>query len=166
MSHEIRRIRPDEGPRLRALRLGALVDAPLAFSSTVAREAAFTDDVWHSRAMKGAAGEDQVTHVAEREGRWIGIATGLADWPGRSGPVLVGMFVEPAERGRGVAVRLVESIVSWARDRGAARLYLWVTATNDPALRLYGKCGFRPTGKTRPLEHAPSVDELEMVRDL
>ncbi len=87
MSLEIRRIRPDEGLRLRALRLRALADAPMAFGSTLAREEAFPDRIWHERAAGGAGGDERVTFIAERDGQWIGLATGLADaLPGRPNP--------------------------------------------------------------------------------
>jgi GNAT superfamily N-acetyltransferase len=141
----------------------------MAFGSTLAREEAFTDHVWHERASGGAAGVDRVTFVAERDGRWIGLASGLAadpDEPHNAEPLLVGMFVEPTERGRGVGVALVGAVVAWARARGATSLYLWVTATNASAIALYDKCGFRRTGKQKPLEHSPSLVEVRMVRDL
>jgi GNAT superfamily N-acetyltransferase len=160
----VRRIRADESLRLRALRLRALADAPAAFGSTLAREEAFADDVWQERAAGGAAGEDRVTYVAEDGERWIGMATGLMDAGRRFD--LVGMFVEPEARGRQVGGSLVESVTAWARGQGATRLHLWVTSTNEPALRLYCRSGFRPTGESQPLDHTPSLLELEMVRDL
>ena len=160
----VRRIRPDEGLRLRALRLQALADAPWAFGSTLAREEAFAEAVWQERAARGAAGEGRVTYVAEDGDRWIGMATGLvADGPRLD---LVGMFVEPAVRGRGVGVGLVEAVAAWARGHGAAHLYLWVTSTNQAALALYHRCDFKKTGRSQPLDHTPSLLELEMVRDL
>jgi GNAT superfamily N-acetyltransferase len=76
------------------------------------------------------------------------------------------MFVEPEARGREVGATLVQSIAAWARGRGATQLHLWVTTTNEPALRLYRRVGFRPTGSTQPLDHTPSLQEIEMVRDL
>jgi GNAT superfamily N-acetyltransferase len=164
----IRRMRPDEGPRLRALRLRALAEAPLAFGSTLTREAAFTDDVWHDRARRGASGVEGVTFVAELESRWIGIATGLPDDPDAPDdprPVLVGMFVGPEARGRGIGAALVNAVVGWARQRGAEGLCLWVTATNAPAVALYVRCGFRNSGARRPLPHSPTVEMLQMVRD-
>ena len=166
MSLEIRRIRPDEGLRLRALRLHALADAPTAFGSTLAHEAAFPEDVWHERAVGGTAGGDRVTFIAELDGRWVGLATGLAADSGRSGPMLVGMFVDGTVRRRGVGVALVESVVGWARARKAVHLALWVTASNDAAIALYCRCGFRPTGATRPVAHGLTLVEVEMVRDL
>ena len=168
MSPTIRRIRADEGASLRALRLRALADAPMAFGSTLAREQAFTDDVWRERAEHGASGADRVTFVAEDDGRWLGIATALArdpDVPDDPQPVLVGMFVAPEARGHGVGAALVDAVVGWARARQASGLTLWVTATNTPAVALYDRCGFRRTGECRPLEHSPAVDVIRMARD-
>ena len=165
----IRRIRADEGPSLRALRLRALADAPMAFGSTLAREQAFTEDVWRERAQGGASAADRVTFVAEHDGRWLGVATGLArdpDVPDDPRPELVGMFVAPEARGHGVGAALVDAVVGWARARRASGLTLWVTATNTPALTLYDRCGFRRTGERKPLDHSPYVDSIRMARDL
>jgi GNAT superfamily N-acetyltransferase len=166
MTVEIRRVRPYEGLRLRALRLRALADAPIAFGSTLTREEAFADTVWHERAMAGAAGGDRATYVAEEGDRWIGMATGLVDERDAPDASLVGMFVDPDARGRGIGRALVEAVAGWARSGGAPRLYLWVTSTNDAALGLYIRCNFRSTGKAKPLDHTPALTELEMVRPL
>ena len=163
MSLEIRRIRPDEGLRLRALRLHALGDAPKAFGSTLAREEAFAENVWHERAAGGSAGGDRVTFIAELDGRWVGLATGLAADSGRSEPMLVGMFVDGTARRRGVGVALVESVLCWARAREARCLTLWATASNEAAIALYHRCGFRPTGAARALAHDPTLVEVEMA---
>jgi GNAT superfamily N-acetyltransferase len=141
----------------------------MAFGSTLAREESFPESVWRERAAGGASGTDRVTFIAEREGEWLGLASGIATDPGSPsalGPFLVGMFVDPAARRHGLGAVLVEAVVEWAGSRGAARLYLWVTSTNDPAIALYSKCGFRRTGDTQPLAHSPSVTELQMVREL
>src|SRR5438309_55708 len=165
MDVDVRRIRPDEWPRQRALRLRALADAPMAFGSTLADESAFADEVWVRRAAAGAAGRERVTFVAEREQRWVGLATGLAAAPDRPAPEVAGMFVEPAARGCGVVEVLLDAIVGWARDGGAQRLCLWVTSTNTAAIRAYTRYGFHPTGDTQPLAHTPSVPEVRMTYD-
>lgn len=139
----------------------------MAFSSTLADESAFADDVWIRRAATGAAGQDRVTFVAERQGRWVGIATGLAAAPDRPAPEVAGMFVESAERGRGVVDALLDAVARWAReDGGSRRLFLWVTSTNTAAIRAYTRYGFRPTGETQPLAHTPAVLEIRMACDL
>jgi GNAT superfamily N-acetyltransferase len=164
----IRRIRPDEGSRLRTLRLRALADAPMAFGSTLARESTFTDAAWQERAQRGASGADGVTFVAELEGEWVGIVTGLPrdpDAPEDPRAVLVGMFVSGEARGHGVGAALVDAVVGWARQRKAEGLGLWVTATNATAIALYRRCGFQSRDERRPLPHTPSVEMLRMVRD-
>jgi hypothetical protein len=77
MNLEVRRIRPDEGLNLRAIRLRALRDAPMAFGSTLAREEAFPESVWHDRAAGGASGTESATFVAQEGAQWIG----LGHWP-------------------------------------------------------------------------------------
>jgi GNAT superfamily N-acetyltransferase len=166
MSLNIRRIRPDEGLRLRALRLHALADAPTAFGSTLAQEEAFVEDVWHARAGSGAAGTDRVTFIAELDGRWVGLATGLAADSDRSQTMLVGMFVDGMARRRGVGGALIEAVVGWARALGALRLTLWATATNQAAIALYRRCGFQPTGATQRLAHDSALVEIEMACSL
>ena len=169
MTPEVRQIRADEGLKLRAIRLRALADAPTAFGSTLAQEEKFPERLWHERAKGGAGGTDRVTFVAEREGQLIGIATGLArdpDEPNDPRPVLVGMFVAPEARRCGVGVALVDAVARWARDRRATSLFLWVTSTNSPAIELYVKCGFRPTGETKPHDLFSALTEVRMIRDL
>ena len=58
----------------------------------------------------------------------------------------VGLFdivTRPDARRRGHGTRIVQSILNWARDRGATHGYLQVMRENEPAIRLYDKVGFR-----------------------
>ncbi len=168
MTPQVRRICADEGPRLRALRLHALADAPMAFGSTLAREQGYSDEVWHERATGASAGCGRATFIAERGEQWVGLATGLdgANGSESTGPVLVAMFVDRTARRMGLGVALVEAVSAWARTCGATRLSLWVTSGNDPAIALYQCCGFQPTGITRPLAHTRTHTEREMRRAL
>jgi GNAT superfamily N-acetyltransferase len=163
---KVRRIRAGEGPRLRALRLRALAEAPSAFGSTLAREEAYAEEVWQQRAVTAAAGATSVTVVAELADRWVGMATGLApeaDASAPMGPILVGMFVDSDLRRLGIGEALVESIKNWARSHGHQRIHLWVVCSNAPALALYRRCGFQASGVRRPLAHTPGLTELQML---
>ena len=164
---EIRRIRADEGLRLKALRLRALADSPMAFGSTLAREQAYPDALWHERAAVGAAGDRVVTIVAERDNHLLGMAIGfLPESPDAPDPTMVGVFVDAAVRRQGVGAVLVEKVIDWVRARGSARLLIWITDGNEPALALYRRAGFRPTGVTRPSAHTPDLAEFEMLLEL
>ena len=166
---EIRRIRADEGLRLRALRLHALGDSPTAYGSTLATEELYPESIWHERAVSGAAGDKVVTIVAKHDNRLLGMATGLAVDPPTHDelhPTMVAVFVDGTVRQQGVGVGLVEKVIDWAKARGSARLFVWITAGNEPAVALYRRCGFRVTGATRPNAHTCALIECEMLLDL
>lgn len=156
----IRRATEADWPALRAIRLQALRDAPLAFASTYEREVAFTDDVWRSRTTTSAlflaldddSDDDSV----------VGTATGFVDETEPTAVKLVAMFVVPEARGRGCAGLLVDEVVAEARRRGFSRVVLDVVETNTAALTAYLRYGFRATGVTSMLPHAPELIEIEM----
>lgn len=59
---------------------------------------------------------------------------------------LAGLFeiaTSEAERGKGFGRRLILSSLKWARLRGARQAWLQVEASNEDALRLYRKMGFK-----------------------
>ena len=166
MPVSVRRIRPDEGPAFRAVRLQALQDSPQAFGSTLAETQARPDTYWEGRARSGAEGHENVLFLAEDGDRWVGVAGGFVNGATAARSVdLVSMWVHPAYRGRGVGRRLVDQVVVWARERGAERVDLWVTRGNGPATLLYEQCGFRATGSTQPLPSHPDLLEQEMTLD-
>ena len=52
------------------------------------------------------------------------------------------IYVDPAQRGRGIGTALLAAGLDWLRARGYRRVLLNVTAGN-PARRLYERAGFR-----------------------
>jgi ribosomal protein S18 acetylase RimI-like enzyme len=164
----VRQLVTADWAELRAARLAALAEAPYAFGSTFAREEAFTEDVWRTRAGSGR------TFGAFGGAMMVGLATGLplqnhagdghaADGDGDgSGPDwhLVGMWVAPACRGHGVADRLVGAVCAQAKQAGAGAVTLWVTEVNDRARLFYQRLGFAPTG-ARQLVRPDEPDRWE-----
>jgi GNAT superfamily N-acetyltransferase len=158
---EIMRLGAGDEDRLREVRLRALADAPKAFASTYEREERFSRDVWTARLTGGGS----VDLLAVDGGRALGMTSArIEERPGTAH--LLGMWVAPEARGRGVGRRLIDAIVEWAREREIHELGLWVTDANDPAHALYGNSGFRSTGERQPLPSDPSIMESKLVRDL
>lgn len=62
---------------------------------------------------------------------------------------LVGMWVHPPARGKGAGDALVQTMLSWALEAGAANVHLWVTKENIPAERLYERNGFVSSGEVQ-----------------
>ncbi len=180
---EIRRLSEEDWEILRAVRLAALGDSPTAFASTLERELALDERLWRDRAGSGAwwvgfdeagemggAGQSSVpagAGPAERGDAAAGPVGVVAGAPGgASGDRhLTAMWVAPARRGHGVSGLLVDRVVAWARADGGTRLLLWVVTTNEPARRLYGRHGFRPTGVSQQLPSHPALEEIELAID-
>ncbi|MGE0664478.1 MAG: GNAT family N-acetyltransferase [Hyphomonadaceae bacterium] len=131
--------------RSRAVRLRALADMPDAFGSTLDRETQFTDEEWRRR----LASADAATFIANIDGADIGIVVAARSDDGEAG--LYAMWVAPEARGKGAGDALITSAANWARERGFRRITLGVGDFNTPAIRLYERHGFRPTGETGTL---------------
>jgi GNAT superfamily N-acetyltransferase len=157
---ELVRLHPADWTAYRELRLAALADTPSAFGSTLARERSLTPGDWRERLRRRS------TFAARARHGHVGLAAGIeGDEPGHA--ELVGMWVHPHWRGRGVGDLLVDAVVEWAAARGHDALTLWVSVGNDRAEALYARHGFARTGTTQPIrEEDPTRLELEMVRPL
>jgi ribosomal protein S18 acetylase RimI-like enzyme len=156
----VREITADDWQLMRDVRLAALAEAPHAFASTYAREVAFGEPQWRGRIndrsvnyYAQAAPDQEPAGLAG-----VFVADGAAD--------LVSMWVRPGCRGQGIGEALVAAAAAWARARGFATLFLWVTESNTAAMRLYERCGFAVTGELQPLPWDPAVTEIQMSRAL
>ncbi|GAA1823011.1 GNAT family N-acetyltransferase [Luedemannella flava] len=158
----IRRIRADEWPQLRELRLEALKDTPTAFAERYDDAVRQPDEFWMGRAARGAASIEAATFVAVTHGAFVGMTVAILDGPVTS---LVGVYVSPPWRGRprGVISALFDAAVGWAREADPARrVLLHVTEVNERAAAFYRRYGFVPTGVTVPYPLDPGITEIEM----
>ncbi len=149
----------DDWPALRDIRLAALRDAPDAFASTNAEQAAFEEADWRQRIARGGTFLAFVPEAAASEP--VGLVGGYDYGPGIV--ELISMFVRPRARGRGVGEALIAAVLDWARARNATSVHLWVTETNKPARLLYERCGFSLTGERQPLPSNAAVGEVGMT---
>ena len=159
----VRRVRADEWKAFRAIRLRALGDSPSAFAARLEEETALPDGDWRADVAEYAKSDEAAAFVAEEDGVLVGLAGGFVE---DGGDVrLVAMWVEPERRRSGVGRALTEAVVEWARARGAA-VALWVNERNAPAVALYHRLGFVPTGERQPLRSDPAASGIRMRRAL
>ncbi len=86
-------------------------------------------------------GPDATLYVAV--GDFAGVVATVAARHGGGATELKRLFVSVEHRGRGLAARLVETVIADAAARGSSRVWLEsVRGFMDPALTLYERCGF------------------------
>ena len=153
-------IRPttaDDWPKLKAVRLAALLDSPTAFGVSYDTAAAYTDEQWKTR----AAGTGTVFWLAFEGGEAIGMIGAAVSAAKRCN--LIGMWLAPRARGSGAAAQLVEAVKLHALRQGHAHLFLDVDPANTRAARFYLKQGFSFIDEWEPLESHPHIRVQTMV---
>ena len=147
---------------LRDIRLDALRDAPDAFLSTYAEQAASAEADWRRRISRGCTFFAYIPEVNGTEP--VGLVGGFL---GKSGTAeLVSLWVRPQARGLGVGEALIAAVIKWASTRNASSVHLWLMETNEHARVVYLRCGFSATGERQPLPSNPGLMEVGMQRAL
>ncbi len=136
----------------RALRLQALQTDPSAFASSYADELAFADEVWLARADSAERRAGNMTLFAELDGELVGMAG--ASWSQRKKIRHVaqgyGVYVLPAQRGKGIGGVLMQSLLDeLARLPQIKKISLQVNCESAAAVALYEKLGFATVGIAR-----------------
>ena len=163
----VRRVTEEDWPLLRAVRLEMLADSPSAYLETVAHAEACSEQEWRFRAGRGSTGATNlaIAAPAESRDRLVAYMACFVDGPLRAH--LVSVYVAPAHRGTGLAARMVDQVLQWARDdAGAHTLHLYVHEANPRARAFYRRLGFAETGSSLPYELNPAELDLEMDMSL
>ena len=162
----IRILTAADAPAFLALRQRSLRDHPEAYHSAAEE---WDVPVAHAKARIA----ENLVFGGFSNGVLVGIVTlALAARSGRKLRHKVeiwNVYVDPAQRGTGLARRLMQDAIAEARRRGLAAIVLSVSAGNMPALRLYEGLGFRVFGVETDAVRLPdgrSFDDVLMQLDL
>lgn len=150
---QVLRIHADDWEAWREIRLRSLADAPDAFGSTYEREQSFTEDDWRDRLSSGPR------VVVLVDGQPVALGGGF---PRDDGLMVFGMWTDPGHRRQGHAYRVLDEVVTWARERGLP-VTLHVNTANPGARAAYERYGFIGTGHLEELR--PGSDQkIELMR--
>jgi len=125
--------------RLKSLRERAVRDSPDAFGSTLAEILSVSQEQWIEQLEK------LPTFVACEQDADIGMAR-VSFAIDSAEAWLRSMWVAPDFLGRRVGEQLAEAAIALARDRGCTKMFLEVADHMVPAISLYKRLGFDPTG--------------------
>lgn len=158
----IRQLKIDDWKIWKEIRLRALKDFPEAFGSSYEEELKFSE----ARFKEGLIKSD--IFGSFESGNLIGVAGffSLTNLKTKHRGVLFGLYVEKDFRGKGVASELILTVINHAKTR-VSQLHLSVVTTNQQAVGLYQKFGFRIYG-TEPKAlkiQGQFYDEFLMVLD-
>lgn len=138
----VERIRPEDWPLLRELRLAALRDSPDAFGQSYDEAAHQSEAEWRATAQASTSGDRRAWFIGREQpnGTPVGIVQARRRPPDDC--LLFSMWVAPEARRSGAGSTLVNAVEQWGRQWGAARIVLWVIAGNESATRFYDRIGF------------------------
>jgi ribosomal protein S18 acetylase RimI-like enzyme len=152
---------PEDWQAYKQIRLEALQDAPQAFGSSYAESVQRPDAFWQQRVAEafgagaGPTGQKSWLVFARLGNQIVGtIGAYISDEAAQSGTAdtaqIIGVYVRPAARGKGIASALMEAIQREVTRSGSIRrLTLGVNVQQAAALALYRRSGFTITGSVR-----------------
>jgi ribosomal protein S18 acetylase RimI-like enzyme len=161
---EIRRIRAEDGPLLRDLRLRSLADAPEAFGEPLEDARRRPGTEWATQARHTSHGDQRTWLIAEQDGATVGLVQGRKRRPGTL--LLFSMWVDPAARRQGIGRILIEALETWAGSWNARRTVLWVYSGNRAAITFYEGMGFEVIEEGPDAESGAGFRALAMARDI
>lgn len=161
MELRIEPLRPDDWERLRAIRIEMLEAEPTAFLELAAEARELDDSDWRRRAAELSTDEAGGFFATDEAGADAGF---VAVSRGEGAALIHAMYVREPARGVGAAERLIDAAAGWAGAHALAECVLWVREDNARARTVYERCGFRPTGESRPYRFDESFREHQLRR--
>lgn len=156
----VRVLSEDEWEQYRQFRLKSLRDAPEAFVADFETESDFDEKLWRARMRRS------LRLLAEQHGEPVGIASLRDNETLFEGAAeLFGLWVEPDQRGSGVAEKILVAASGAAEKHGHRQLVYWVGTDNARAVAFASSYGFRPTEYRREHDNVDGEpdEELAMV---
>ncbi len=163
---QVRFLTPNDSDEYWRFRLEMLEGEPNAFSSSAEEHHSLDRNELHRRI--GSVDAEQFI-VGAFEGTRLFGAAGFHRDKGlktRHKGRIWGVYVSPEKRGRGLARKILETLLRRASTiSGLEQILLSVAATQTPALRLYQSLGFEPWGcEPRGLRNGDQyIDEHYMI---
>lgn len=135
----------------------------LALAESCAGAPSWTPRTWQQVLASLAAGGQRIVLIAESLNDCVGFGVlGI----GGDDAEIESLAVSTEWRRHGIARRICEDLLGWARARGASHASLEVRVSNAAARALYESLGFQIAGVRRSYYRDPDEDALVMTTEL
>ncbi len=158
---KIERLPESRWKECRDLRLEALKEEPLAFSSSYEGEKLLSEKEWRDRicnaifAMDNNIPVGMVVLICQTNQKTKHIAN------------IFGLYVKKSHQGRGIGIQLIEKAVSRLKEPGQiSKIKLTVNIEHGAAIALYKKIGFSVVGTLRKELHHQGTYYDELIMEL
>jgi ribosomal protein S18 acetylase RimI-like enzyme len=143
--------------RLRDVRLIALQESPECFLSTHKKELEYREKRWQAEFNRG---EWTIGSIDGADVCLLGVTR--EEQTPQDERYLEYMWVDPRQRGAGIAFRLVTHELIRLYEAHVRLVRLWVLNGNNPAVSLYKSLSFDFNGMDQPLKDRPWRKEEQM----
>lgn len=156
----VKRLGEDDWRQLRDIRLRSLTEDHPVLAS-LEREQGFKESHWRMR-LRGSP-----WFVATHNRRTVGLMSVIQE-PGTPADErhVVGLWVAPEMRGKGVGESLLGAAADEALSDGAVRLTSWLLDGDHPTQDVLEAAGFTPSGVRMPVPRDRSLTEERWTREL
>ena len=146
------------GVRVRGLGAGDI-------EAVAALESAIFGDPWSEAAFRDLLALEHIHGVVAEDA--AGSLAGYAVFSSAAdeGEIL-NLAVADGARGAGIGTALLQAMLAWLGERGAAQVYLEVRRSNTAAIRLYHRAGFATVSVRRMYYRMPTEDAVVMTLGL
>lgn len=128
---------------IKELRLESLKNEPQAFWISYQEEAMQTDEAWQEKInLTLGEGPKEILVLAKDGENLIGMAGASAD--DENNWKIKNVYIKPEYRGKGISTKILQETIEKINSRRDVKLIqLKVNTKQEPAIRLYQKCGFQ-----------------------
>ena len=155
---EVRKVLAYEFNLVRSIRTRALTDAPYAFGGTLEKAVNKPIKEYEFDTKRWAESEESTLFIAFNSGEAVGKAGAFFEKESDRA-FLCSLWVAPECRKSGIGKKIVSTVTSWLRNRGATTIYAWVANSNHSAIDFYKSIGFKSTNETKRLPSNPNEFE-------
>ncbi|MBR1691669.1 MAG: ribosomal protein S18-alanine N-acetyltransferase [Lachnospiraceae bacterium] len=115
---------------------------------------------WSRDAYEKALADQNVVYVVAKDGNRVVGSCGVRNI--LSEGEVTNVMIDLPYRKRGISYPMLTKLLAMGEAMGIRRFFLEVRCSNEPAIRLYRKCGFESAGVRRGLYERPAEDGLVM----